>query len=174
MRSSERDRQVEAFLLSCGSDFMRTAMALTGSTADAQDLVQVTCLQVWRSWSRVESAQNPRAYCHTMLVNAHLTERRRRRWRREVPTATVPDSQGTNTDSGSAGSLESTEALRVLLADLPRQQRAAVVLRYVCDFDDAAIAAALGCSVSTVRSQISRAMARLRARPRELESPDGP
>jgi RNA polymerase sigma factor (sigma-70 family) len=45
---------------------------------------------------------------------------------------------------------------------LPARQRAAIVLRYFADLDDAAVADALGCSIATVRSQISRALAQLR------------
>jgi RNA polymerase sigma factor (sigma-70 family) len=48
------------------------------------------------------------------------------------------------------------------LAELPRRQRAAVVLRYYLGLPDAAIAAELGCRETTVRSQISRALATLR------------
>ena len=46
---------------------------------------------------------------------------------------------------------------------LPRKQKAAVVLRYYEGYDDAEIAAVLGCAQVTVRSHISRALAVLRA-----------
>jgi RNA polymerase sigma factor (sigma-70 family) len=48
------------------------------------------------------------------------------------------------------------------LASLPRRQRAAVVLRYYAGLPDAEIAIQLGCRETTVRSQISRALAALR------------
>lgn len=60
---------------------------------------------------------------------------------------------------------DSRAVLRSALAVLLPRQRAAVVLRDVADLDDAAVAAALGCSVSTVRSQISRVLAWLRQEP---------
>jgi RNA polymerase sigma factor (sigma-70 family) len=49
------------------------------------------------------------------------------------------------------------------LAALPPRQRAALVLRYYSDMPDAEIADALSCSVGTVRSQISRGLAQIRA-----------
>ncbi|MCA1825284.1 MAG: sigma-70 family RNA polymerase sigma factor, partial [Frankia sp.] len=49
------------------------------------------------------------------------------------------------------------------LAGLGRRQRAVVVLRYYEDRTDHEIAALLGCSESTVRSQATRALAKLRA-----------
>ena len=48
------------------------------------------------------------------------------------------------------------------LEQLPRRQRAAVVLRYYLGLSDAEIAEHLGCRQGTVRSQISRALATLR------------
>lgn len=49
------------------------------------------------------------------------------------------------------------------LAGLGDRQHAVVLLRHIDDLSDDQIAAALGCSVATVRSQSSRALAHLRA-----------
>jgi DNA-directed RNA polymerase specialized sigma24 family protein len=55
--------------------------------------------------------------------------------------------------------------LLAALRQLPPRQRAVVVLRYWEDLTDAQIAATLGCSPGTVRSQLSRALAKLRENP---------
>lgn len=49
------------------------------------------------------------------------------------------------------------------LAALPARQRAVVVLRYWEDLSEAQVAAALGCSVGTVKSQAAKGLAKLRA-----------
>ena len=48
------------------------------------------------------------------------------------------------------------------LAELPKRTRAALVLRYFEDLPDAEVAQIMGCSSSTVKSHISRGLARLR------------
>jgi DNA-directed RNA polymerase specialized sigma24 family protein len=53
-------------------------------------------------------------------------------------------------------------ALIAAVRQLPPRQRAIVVLRYLEDLSDAQVAAVLGCSAGTVRSQASRALAKLR------------
>jgi RNA polymerase sigma factor (sigma-70 family) len=49
------------------------------------------------------------------------------------------------------------------LAGLPKRQRTVLVLRYYSDLPELEIADVLGCSVGTVKSQVSRGLARLRA-----------
>jgi RNA polymerase sigma factor (sigma-70 family) len=56
-------------------------------------------------------------------------------------------------------------ALMAALAGLPPRQRAVIVLRFWEDLTDAQTAVILGCSASTVRSQIARALAKLRLSP---------
>jgi RNA polymerase sigma factor (sigma-70 family) len=59
--------------------------------------------------------------------------------------------------------LEQDREFFALVQALPPQQRAVIVLRYYAGQDDRTIAATLGCSPSTVRSQATRALAKLRA-----------
>ena len=59
--------------------------------------------------------------------------------------------------------LAERDAVWQVVRRLPPRQRAAVVLRYYEDLSEAETAEVLGCSIGTVKSQTSRAVATLRA-----------
>ncbi len=60
-----------------------------------------------------------------------------------------------------AASLDIDDDLSDALAGLPPRQRAVLVLRYFLDLPEAEVAAALGCSLGTVKSSASRGLKRL-------------
>jgi RNA polymerase sigma factor (sigma-70 family) len=73
----------------------------------------------------------------------------------EIPSDRVPDA----TTGEQPVDLDLVRAL----ASLSRQQRAVVVLRYFADLTETDTAAALGCSVGTVKTHHTRAIAALRS-----------
>jgi RNA polymerase sigma-70 factor (sigma-E family) len=137
---------------------LRTAWLLTGDEAAAEDLVQATLERCWRHWPRVARADDMHAYVRRILVTTHAS-RQRRHWMNEIPTAEVPE------PTAGAGELDSVLDRPLLVAALdrlPRGQREVVVLRFAEDLSEAQTAELLGCSVGTVKSQSSRALATLR------------
>ena len=74
--------------------------------------------------------------------------------------STLPE-QAVDDDPIAAADLR--DALQRLLPGLPQRQRAALVLRYYEDLTEAQTAVVMGCSVGTVKSQTSKALARLRS-----------
>lgn len=93
-----------------------------------------------------------------MMLNSWLTSRRRR-WHREQPTETMPDSASARADTDVRVDL--VTAVRLLQ---PRQ-RAVIALRYFDDLTEHVTADVLGCSVGTVKSQTTKAIAALRSQP---------
>jgi RNA polymerase sigma-70 factor (sigma-E family) len=135
---------------------LRFGYVLTGSPQEAEDLVQDALAKSLRRWRRVQ-ADNPVAYTRRVMINTHLT--RWRRWGARVRLGDVPEAA---TDDVGLRRGEDWDALRRALAHLPSRQRAVLVLRYLEDLPDTAIAALLGCSPGTVRSQAARGLAALR------------
>jgi RNA polymerase sigma-70 factor (sigma-E family) len=140
-----------------GSPLHQLAYLLCGDWHLAQDLVQETLVKAYRHWPRVQQADNPDAYVRRILI--HEAGRRWRRRERAVPVAqftaepAVPDV----TDD-----FARRERLLQALLQLPLQQRATVVLRYLEGRTQSETASLLGCSEGTVKSQSSRALATLR------------
>ena len=91
------------------------------------------------------------------MVNTHISWWRQRRLE-EYPTDEVPDRAVADhaADSGLSDSVQRA------LDRLPSRMRAAVVLRYCEDMSEAEVAEALGISQGTVKSTVSRAVAKLR------------
>lgn len=135
----------------------RTAYLLCGDWHVAEDLVQEALTRAALHWRRVETVDEPDAYVRRILVNA-AAQRWRRRSTHERPAGHVPDPQ---MDDGSDARAE-RDALIAALRALPTRQRATVVLRFFEQLSEAETADALQCSVGTVKSQTSRALATLR------------
>lgn len=137
---------------------LRFATVLTGQAWLAEDVVSDVLGRAFERWDRIGSLAEPHAYVRRMVVNEYLSWRRR--LARTAPRANV-EPFGAHVTDGADEQAERDAMIR-RLARLPRRQRAAVVLRYYAGLPDPAIAEQLGCRETTVRSQISRALATLR------------
>lgn len=142
------------FVAARSSALLRTAYLLTHDHALAEDLLQTALTRAWFAWSRVEG--HPEPYVRRILVNTYASWWRRR-WNGEVPTGDLPERPVADGDTD--------HDLWTAMARLPRRQRAVVVLRYFEDLTEAETARLLGCSVGTVKSQTSKAFAKLRIDP---------
>lgn len=138
---------------------LRAAWLLTGGDwALAEDLAQTTLGEVWRRWDRIAGMDAPHAYAHKIMVNTSLRWRGRR-WTGETAFAEVPENGAA---AGQFQQVDVRESLRRALRELTPRQRAVIMLRYFEDRTEAETAAIMGCSVGTVKSQASKALARLR------------
>ena len=149
----------EEFVAEQGAALLRLAFVLTSDRQLAEDLTQTALADAYRHWGKVAAARAPEAYVRRMLVNAHLSWRRRR-WTTERPSVLDETSGAQVSDPGDA--IAARQQLRGLLAGLAPRARTVLVLRYYADLDDAAIAAAMGVTASSVRATASRALTSLR------------
>jgi RNA polymerase sigma-70 factor (sigma-E family) len=151
------DEEFDGFMRGRWPAMVRLAYALTGDPGHAEDLAQTAFARAYASWGRVRRAGDPDAYVRRIVINAHRSRFRRHRVAEEL--------RGDLTDTAVGASQPGPEGRSELLDALDRlgpRQRAVVVLRYWLDLSEAETAAALGCSVGTVKSQASRALATLR------------
>ncbi len=157
--------EFDEFVAARSTALLRTAYLLTHDHALAEDLLQTALTKAWFAWGRVEG--HPEPYVRRILVNTYATWWRRR-WTGEVATERLPE--GAHADA--SGAVEASQDLWTAMERLPRRQRAVVVLRYFEDLTEAQTADQMGCSVGTVKSQLSKALAKLRIDP-ALATTDG-
>ena len=142
---------------------LRFAYLVTGSQHAAEDAVQEALTSACAKWAGSRGPATPRRTCggwsSTRTSRAGggpgASRRSPRCGRRRTPTRRGRDRHG--------------DAVWRVCEALPRQQRAAVVLRFYEDLDYPEIAAILGVAEPTVRSHVHRALAALRT---ELTQPD--
>jgi RNA polymerase sigma-70 factor (sigma-E family) len=148
---------------------VRLSFALCGDRGAAEDAAQEALTGVYLRWGRLD---DPLPYARRAVVNATHDQGRRlsRRERRERAVASRPPQAPTLLDDVVAD----RDRPRTALRRLPYGQRAVIVLRYWHQLSEQETAHALGNSVSTVKSQASRGLARLRAELRSDLLPASP
>lgn len=144
-------------MLARGPVLLRAALLLTGDRTEAEDLLQAALARTYLAWGRIKDRTALDGYVRRTMVNINISWWRRRKVE-EYPTDEMPDTPVAD----HTGRSELRDALHRLLDRLPARQRAFVVLRYIDDLTEAEVAETLGVSVGTVKSTVSRAMAKLR------------
>jgi RNA polymerase sigma-70 factor (sigma-E family) len=147
-----------SYVVARSGPLLRTAYLLTGSRADAEDLLQTALAKTYLSWDRIRDREAVDGYVRRVMVNTQTSWWRRRKVD-EHPTDVLPEHGG---GRDSTADLDLHDALWSALALLPTRQRAMVVLRYYEDLSEAETAAVMGVTVGTVKSTTSRALAKLR------------
>lgn len=155
MSRTPSDAEFTEFVHGAWPGLFRTAYLLLGDHALAEDLVQTSLAKTYAAWARIREPDAAAGYARTTLVNTASSWFRRKSWRNELSTESLPE-----TDNAP----DATDRPAVLdaLRQLPPRQRAVIVLRYYEDLSVAQTAHALDCSEGTVKSQTSDALARLR------------
>ena len=150
--------QFAEFVTERSARLLRTAYLLTRDWAKAEDLLQTSLAKAWFSWGKIR--EDPEPYLRKIMVNTYASWWRRR-WNGEEPTAELPERPVLDDHDV----VEDRAALWPALGRLPKRQRAVIVMRYFEDLSEAQVAATMGTSIGTVKSQTAKALARLRLDP---------
>jgi RNA polymerase sigma-70 factor (ECF subfamily) len=163
---------------------VRFALQFCGSQARAEELAQDVFLNVYRARGTYQAQARFATWLFRIATNSCLSEMRRPEHRRPVSSLDAAeageDDEGRRELSdpaapeGEAAALagEKRARLQSLLAGLPPQQRAAVLLARAEGFSYEEVAESLGCSVPAVKSLIHRATVTLRDGMRRYEAGD--
>lgn len=152
---SARDGDFTEFVHASWPGLYRTAYLLLGDRGLAEDLAQTALAKTYAAWSRIDEPSAAPAYARRTLINTASSWFRKKGWRNELPTMTMPDTAVISDPSTRPAVIDA-------LRELPPRQRAVVVLRFYEDLSVNETADALGCSTGTVKSQTFEAFAKLR------------
>ena len=154
------DEEFFAFVAPRMDRWRRGAFLICQDWHTADDAVSVAVAKLYRAWPKARKADNVEAYAQRVLTRSCVDELRRG-WRKESPTATLPDLAPV----GPAGPdlVDERQALAALLRSLGPSQRAVLVLRFYLDYSIEETARILGISEGTVKSQAARGLESVRA-----------
>lgn len=131
------------------------ALGVAFDPVDAADAVQEAFIQADHRWDKVSHLEDPAGWVRRVALHRLLNGRRNRNRRQEILATIRPASDADLT----VDLLD----LRRAVAALPDRMRAAVCLHYLADLPVDEVAAALGVSAGTVKSNLHDARTRLRS-----------
>jgi RNA polymerase sigma factor (sigma-70 family) len=158
-RTDDLKRELAALL----PRLRRFARALTGSAADADDLVQASIERALRSADQWRSGAKPDAWMFTIMKHAWIDEIRTRTASAKV---LAPEADALNAASDGAQTMEArlhARAVQAVVATLPDEQRLAVALVFVEGLSYREAAEVMETPIGTVTSRLARARATIEA-----------
>ena len=143
-----------------------TAVLMTGNRAVAEEQVQEALLSAWRGIRGFRLGNPVKPWLVRILVNAVLSQQRRR----ALPSVQLNDAGpdelrlGSDDPAATLEALEDRLVLRSAIAELSPGHRQVVALRYFAGLTVPETARVLGVREGTVKSRLHRALAVLRER----------
>jgi RNA polymerase sigma-70 factor, ECF subfamily len=141
--------------------FARYAVHMVGNREDAEEALQDAFVRAYRSLGQYEERERFAGWLFRILVNQCRTMAAVRR-RRERTFPDVDPGGLALSDAGGSEQHDLRDRLERALAQLPPDQREAVVLRYAEDLSYEDMAAVTGAGVSALKMRVKRAFVRLR------------
>jgi RNA polymerase sigma-70 factor (ECF subfamily) len=143
----------------------RTAYVITGQSADAQDAVQEALVKAYRALGRFREGSPFRPWLLRIVANEAINRRRSARRQANLAVRAAegrPPDDAVPSPEGAALAQEQHRHMVAAVSMLRPEERLVIAYRYWFDLSEAEMAEALGCPRGTVKSRLSRAMARLR------------
>ena len=150
----------------------RVAWLISGSATDAEEAAQDAFLKAYRALGRFRDGAPFRPWLLRIVANEARNRRVAAGRRERLALRALEERRRDEPAASPEEALLEAEGRGELIAALGRldeRDRLAVAYRYFLDLSEAEMAAALGCRRGTVKSRLSRALARLRT---EMEAAD--
>lgn len=157
---AERDREVAALFNAHYTPMCRLAFVILGDAALAEEIVMEALVKTFSGWRRIRDLDRTDAYLRRAVVNLSRSKIRRKVLEARI-NATVHHRDGQRLPEWSPERHAISRIVCDAVRGLPERQRACVALRYFEDMPETQIAEVLDCSVGTVKSQLSKARAKL-------------
>jgi len=142
----ENSHQIDTAIQRHLNKLLRIAVAITGSKAEAEDIVQDAFLRLYQHQPSLESAAHETAWLIRVTVNLCKNRLRSHWWRTSVPLLDTHPAQN-----------ENQQDVMEIVMSLPKKYRAAIHLYYYEGYSTKEIADITAQSETAVRKQLSRA-----------------
>ena len=143
----------------------RTAYVITGQSADAQDAVQEALVKAYRALGRFREGSPFRPWLLRIVANEAINRRRSARRQANLAVRAAegrPPDDAVPSPEGAALAQEQHRYVVAAVSRLRPEERLVIAYRYWFDLSETEMADALGCARGTVKSRLSRALAKLR------------
>jgi RNA polymerase sigma-70 factor, ECF subfamily len=148
------------------------ALKMLGDAAEAEDVLQEACLQIWRRASAYDPKQSSVFSWAVLLTRSKVIDRLRARGRRFRIVATSIEDEATPVETREASTAdtaadalnrnETARRVRSVLGGLPPDQREAIEMAFFSELTHHDIAKQLNQPLGTVKARIRRGLLRLR------------
>jgi RNA polymerase sigma-70 factor (ECF subfamily) len=166
MRAKQGDEDAYAQLvLRYQAMAARTAYVITGSDADAEEAAQDAFVKAFYALDRFRAGAPFRPWLLRIVANEAINRRKASGRRATIDLSVAEDRPSPDTALSPEGAALASERRETVLAALRRMReddRLVIAYRYIFELSEAEMADALGVARGTVKSRLSRALARLR------------
>lgn len=159
-RTEQQLSEFEELALGYADQLFRVALRLLRQHEKAEDLVQETYLQAWKSFHRFESGTNLRAWLYKIMFNLHYTDLRRNKLQLLPVEETIAETLAY--DPPTPQHVTEEEVL-ASLERLPREFQVPVILADIEELSYNEIAEVMNIPKGTVMSRLHRGRKLLRA-----------
>lgn len=144
---------LETLLVALWPEAYRVAFGILHDRGLAEDAAQEACASIALGLPALRAAEAFSTWMYRIIIRHAMVSAKQSRWTAEL---------GTTIEAQRAASDDDRLDILAAIAELPKSQRAAVVLRYYAGFNSGEIAAVLGAPAPTIRFHLMLARRTLR------------